>query len=127
VVSGLVEHGPQIRLRTCSRWCERGRCAELCIGEAAESESATRAIVERALTGRPCAFCGKPIARVAFLDHYAALLQPDLTTVEWPQVPPEHLRDSLLTQPPVCWDCHVTETFRRRYPDLVTDRPWKRA
>jgi len=23
-----------------------------------------------------------------------------------------------------CWNCHIAETFRRRFPDLVVDRPW---
>ena len=125
VASGLVEHAPAIRLRTCSRWNERGRCDEPCIQEAAEPASTTRQIVERALKGRACAFCGKKIERAAFLDHYAALLQPDLTTIEWPEVPPERLREALITHPPVCWDCHVAEAFRRQYPELVTDRPWR--
>jgi hypothetical protein len=118
---------PDIRLRGCSRWSTRGRCDERCVWEAAEAGSTTRAIVERALIGKPCAFCGKRLERVAFLDHYAALLQPDRTTIEWPEIPAEHMRESLMTQPPVCWDCHVAETFRRQYPELVTDRPWRRA
>jgi hypothetical protein len=127
VVSGLAAHAPDIRLRACSRWSERGRCDEPCVWEAADPGSTARALVERALIGKACVVCGKRFERVAFLDHYAALLQPDRTTIEWPQIPAEHLRESLLRQPPVCWDCHVVETFRRRYPDLVTDRPWNRA
>ena len=127
VASGLVEFAPQIRLRTCSRWDERGRCDAPCLQEAADPASTTRAIVERALKGKACAFCGKKIERTAFLDHYAALLQPDLTTIEWPEVPPERLREALIRQRPVCWDCHVAEAFRRQYPELVTDRPGRRA
>ena len=23
---------------------------------------------------------------------------------------------------PVCWNCHIAESFRREHPDLVTDR-----
>jgi hypothetical protein len=79
------------------------------------------------LTGTPCAFCRRPIVQTAFLDHYAALLQPDGTTVEWPAVAPERLRGALSTDPPVCWDCHIAETFRRLYPELVTDRPSRHA
>ena len=48
-------------------------------------------MVERALIGKACVFCGKRLERVAFLDHYVALLQPDRTTVEWPQIPAERL------------------------------------
>jgi len=24
---------------------------------------------------------------------------------------------------PVCWNCHVAETFRRLYPEMAADRP----
>ena len=127
IASGMVKQAVGLRLRACSRWAARGRCDEPCIGEAAAPASTPRAIVERTLKGRPCAFCQKPIEQIAFLDHYPALLQPDETTIAWPEIPPERLYDSIRTQRPVCWNCHVTETFRRRYPELVTDRPWSRA
>ena len=127
VASGLDESAARLRLRTCSRWAERGRCAEPCICEAADAASTPRAIVERTLKGRPCTFCQKPIEHVAFLDHYPALLQSDGTTIAWPDVPLERLRDAVCRQLPVCWNCHVSETFRRCYPELVTDRPWTRA
>ena len=26
---------------------------------------------------------------------------------------------------PVCWDCHIAESFRREHPELVTDRDSK--
>jgi hypothetical protein len=126
VMSGLFGRA-DIRLRACSRSDRRARCDESCLWEAAAPGSTTRAIVERALVGRACAFCGKKLERVGFLDHYAALLQPDHTTIEWPEIPVERLRESLATQRPVCWDCHIAETFRQQYPELVTDRPWRRA
>jgi hypothetical protein len=127
VASSLVAHAPQLRLQSCSRWIERGRCDEPCLCEAAAPASSARAIVEREVKGKRCAFCGKRIERVAFLNHHVALLQPDQTTIEWRHVAPERLRDSLVAQLPVCWDCHVAESFRRQYPELVTDRPWPRA
>ena len=127
IASGLDERAARIRLRACSRWAERGRCDEPCSCEAAALARTPRAIVERLLKGKPCVFCRKPIEHVAFLDHYPALLQSDGTTIAWPEIPLERLQERLGTQRPVCWDCHITETFRRRYPELVTDRPWIRA
>lgn len=117
----------RLRLRACSRWAERGRCDEPCVCEAAMPASTPLAIVERGLKGKACVFCRKPIEHVAFLGHYPALLQADGTTIAWPEVPLDRLQESLGAQRPVCWDCHITETFRRRYPELVTDRPWTRA
>jgi hypothetical protein len=125
--SVLGARAPEMRLRDCSRWAERGRCDEACVCDAVAPTSVPRRIVEDGLKRKPCVFCGKPIEHVAFLDHYPALLQPDGTTIAWPDVPPDSLRDALRNQRPVCWNCHVTETFRRRYPELVTDRPWTRA
>jgi hypothetical protein len=127
LASGLVEHAPRIRLQSCSRWNERGRCDGPCVEEAAAPASTTRAIVDRAIRGKSCAFCGKIIERTASLNHYAAFLLADRTTVEWPDVAPERLRETIAVSAPVCWDCHIAETFRRRYPELVTDRPWRRA
>jgi hypothetical protein len=125
--TALIEYDPQIRLGNCSRWVTRGQCAEPCRQDAAAPANTTRAIVERAVQGRPCAFCGKTIEHAAFLDHYAAFLQGDDTTIEWPEVAPERLPETIRANPPVCWNCHVAETFRRKYPELVTDRPWRRA
>jgi hypothetical protein len=127
VASGLLGPLPRIRLRTCSRWTERGRCDGPCADQAAAPASSTRALVDRAIRGKPCAFCGKIIERTAFLDHFAAFLLADGTTVEWPDVAPERLPGTIAASAPVCWDCHTAETFRRRFPELVTDRPWRRA
>jgi hypothetical protein len=44
-------------------------------------------------------------------------------TVSWDDVPPEKLADVFQTYQPVCWSCHIAETFRRDHPELVTDRP----
>ena len=45
-------------------------------------------------------------------------------SAEWAEVPANRMADSLNTNQPVCWNCHVAETFRRAYPGMVTDRPW---
>jgi hypothetical protein len=67
-------------------------------------------------------YCAKQISDEPFVGHHPALLGPDGTTREWVDVEPERLPDALRTERPVCWDCHVIETFRRQYPSLVTDR-----
>jgi hypothetical protein len=126
VATTLVERTPDLRLKQCSQWLTFGRCYKSCIGDAASEESTPRRIADRGLTGSLCAYCQRPIGNPAFLDHYAALMQPDGTTVEWPDVLPERLPEALSTNPAVCWNCHVAETFRRLHPELVTDRPWPR-
>ena len=57
------------------------------------------------------------------LDHAPALLGPDFRTTEWKGIRPEQLPEIFSTRQPVCWNCHIAETFRRLHPELVTDRP----
>jgi hypothetical protein len=33
------------------------------------------------------------------------------------------LQETFATHQPVCWDCHIAQTFRREHAELVTDRP----
>ena len=80
--------------------------------------------------GRRCVYCGKPISDGQTLEHHAALLAPDGSTVEWTVVPPLNLTRTFRTHRPVCWDCHVTETLpptvpraRRRSPGTLAPCP----
>jgi hypothetical protein len=111
-----------LRLCECSRWRTRGRCDEPCVHEAATPESAIDAVVKRWYAHTSCIYCGKPIEDQHGLDHHAALLNPEGRTREWSEVPPEQLIETFRTSAPVCWNCHVTEMFRLRYPALITDR-----
>jgi hypothetical protein len=38
---------------------------------------------------------------------------------------PQDLPKAFSTHQPVCWNCHVTENFRRLHPRLVTDRSFQ--
>jgi hypothetical protein len=111
-----------VRLAACSRWATRGRCDEACLVEASDSGSTVAAIASRWYAGKRCVYCRKRISDEPFVGHHPALLGPDGTTREWLDVTRDRLPDALRTGWPVCWDCHVAETFRRRYPSLVTDR-----
>jgi hypothetical protein len=51
-----------------------------------------------------------------------ALMGPEGKTIGWDDVPPQHLPEIFSSYKPVCWNCHVTETFRRVHPDVVTGR-----
>ena len=43
-------------------------------------------------------------------------------THEWLEFAPETVPETLESHRPVCWNCHVAATFRRRFPGQVTDR-----
>ena len=73
--------------------------------------------------GKACALCGSEFKAVEWHDHKPALLSPEGTLVDWTTFPPEQVIDVLARHRPVCWNCRVSEGFRREHPELVTDRP----
>lgn len=120
---------PSFRLDSCSRWPSRRLCGQACLPqiEAAPDDCKVRTIAQRWFTTRTCVYCRKAITDARFVNHDPALLGQDGKTVEWSAVPPERLPALFLTDLPVCWNCHVAETFRRTYPQLVTDRSVARS
>ena len=118
--------GTQIHLQDCSRWPERQDCAQDCLSEvkALGDGCLVRSIVAAWYQGKACVYCHKPVDNVAeWGGHLPALLPPDAKSVSWANVPPEKLTEVFATYKPVCWSCHLAETFRREHPELVTDRP----
>src|SRR3990172_600972 len=80
-------------------------------------------IVNTWYAGKKCAYCGKAFGEIHWHDHRPALLDPERRTVQWTQVAAEKLPEVFSTHWPVCWNCHITESFRREHPELVTPRP----
>jgi hypothetical protein len=121
---GAFFNEPTLRLRECSRWPEREGCGQDCLQqiEADSQNCLVWNIVSKWYEGKVCVFCRKPIGQLHQWDHAPALLGPDFRTSEWNDVRPEELPEIFSTNQPVCWSCHVAETFRRLHPDLVTDR-----
>jgi hypothetical protein len=121
-ISALAHGRPDVRLAACSRWTDRGRCDEPCLIEAIDAQSRVACIAAQWFADKTCAYCGKALRPEHFLDHHSAVRQADGVTREWTEVPAERLQELFRTSDPVCWDCHIAETFRRTYPQLVTDR-----
>ncbi len=116
---------PELRLSDCSRWPERKSCGQECLRqiEAAPEGCLVRNILTRWYQGKACIYCGRPFQEIDWLDNKPALFDPERKkTLEWADLRPEEVPRALATYVPVCWNCHVAETFRRLYPDLVTDR-----
>jgi hypothetical protein len=78
------------------------------------------ALVEAWAEGRTCVLCGGPVAESRL--HHIALLEPAGMTREWIDIADDRLPLALATCLPVCWNCHLAETFRRMHPELITDR-----
>jgi hypothetical protein len=117
---------PFLRLSACSRWPEREGCGQECLREIelAPEECLVKTYVTRWYAGKKCVYCGRPIREIDWLGHKPGLLAPDQRTVSWASIPPEKLSEVFATHTPVCWDCHVTESFRHDHPERIVDRPW---
>ena len=124
---GAFFNEPTLRLRTCTRWPERQDCGQDCLQqiEVSPENCLVWNIVSKWYEGKKCVFCRKPIGPLHHLDHAPALLGPDFKTTEWNGIRPEQLPQIFETHHPVCWSCHVTESFRRLHPELVTDRAYE--
>lgn len=114
----------ELRLKDCSRWPEREACGQLCLQQIEESPKAclVSTIVNQWYQGKECAYCHKPFCELHWELHHPALVSAEGETVQWNEVPPEKLQDTMKTHQPVCWDCHIAETFRRQHPEMVVNR-----
>jgi len=119
----------RIRLDRCSGWPDRERCGQECLSQI-ENDPGGRSvwsIAQQWYRGRACAYCRQPIEKIHWHDHRPALLSPEKKIVQWNEIPAEKLPEVFETHLPVCWSCHIAETFRREYPERIVDRPWKRG
>ena len=118
-----------IELSTCSRWPERADCDQDCLCQIEANPEAHKAwtIAAKWFVGKKCAYCGIEIPPVEHLDRMPALVNLEKKTYKWDEIPPEELPDAFEACKPVCWNCHIAETFIREHPDLVTYRPWKKG
>jgi hypothetical protein len=118
----------RFRLTDCTRWPERQGCDRACLDqvEAAPRDCLVRTILAHWYEGKRCGICRVDLSATNWPAHRPALLGPDGTSAEWQDFAPERIPEILATHAPLCFDCHVAESFRRLHPDLVTDRPWPR-
>jgi hypothetical protein len=115
----------RLRLSECSRWPEREACGQECMAQIQEAPNACLVwtIINRWYEGQTCVYCHKAFGEIHWHDHPPALLNSEHKTVQWNEIRTENLQDALKTHQPVCWSCHMAETFRREHAELVVDRP----
>ena len=116
---------PKIHLSDCSHWPERQNCGQECLSQLGADPQHCLVWIKVSdwYRNRTCVYCHKPFSELHWHDHKPALLGPDRKTVEWSEVPAAKLPELFETHLPVCWSCHVAQTFRREYIERVVDRP----
>ncbi|MGB0034742.1 MAG: hypothetical protein WBP79_04625 [Candidatus Acidiferrales bacterium] len=119
----------RLDLSDCSRWPERKDCGQDCICQVVDDPESHRVwtIASQWYAGKKCAYCGKPFEALSHADRRPALRDPHGNTIEWDDLPAELLLEALEECQPVCWSCHIAQSFRREHPELVVDRAWKRG
>jgi hypothetical protein len=120
-----ILHAPHLHLSECSRWPEKKGCGQECLAQIQEAPEAclVSTIVNQWYAEKSCVYCHKPFGEIHWHDHPPALVDEERKTVQWNEVPLENLQQTMATHWPVCWNCHIAETFRRQHPELVVDRP----
>jgi hypothetical protein len=115
---------PQLRLCECTRWPEKKDCGQECLRqiETAPADCLVRNVVSRWYDDKRCTVCQRAIGPVHWHDHPPALVDDEGHTVEWKDVPLARLPDFLESHQPVCWNCHIVQTFRREHPELIVER-----
>jgi hypothetical protein len=115
---------PVIRLDRCTRWPERAGCGQKCLEQVVASPEAclVQNIVASWYAGKHCIFCKDDIGPIVWHDRPPAVQVQDGSTREWKDIRAERLPAAFRTGQPVCWRCHVTESFRREHADLVVER-----
>jgi hypothetical protein len=121
--AGLDE--PEMRVASCSHWPEREQCGQRCLAEirSAPDGCLARAMLGNWYLGKACVLCGRAFGEIDWMERKPALMSPERQTLEWHEVPAESLPRVLSTHRPVCWSCHIAESFRREHPELVVERP----
>ena len=118
-----------LRLENCWRWPIKQDCGQECLLQldVAAEDCLVRSVLEKWYRGKVCAFCERPFPENHIVDHRPALLNPEGATVEWGQIPISAAMEAMTTYLPVCWNCHIAQSFRREHPDMVVDRTSRSA
>lgn len=115
---------PDLRLENCWRWPLRQDCGQECLLQldVAPHDCLVSSVLEKWYRGKTCSFCQRRFQDINLLDHKPALLNGEGVTVEWSQIPISAANEAMATYLPVCWNCHIAQTFYRDHPDLVVER-----
>lgn len=103
---------PVLQVGECSRWPERAGCDQACARDIQASPAGhlVNSMLAEWSHDRPCVCCGAPLSRVHIGPHQPHLMSPDRKIVEWKQIPPQNLLQTLDTCGPVCENCLLAET-----------------
>ncbi len=114
-----------LRLQDCSRWPSKENCRQECLAnlDVGPDEFLVRGVLMRWYAGKSCVYCRKLFDDVHWIDHKPALQSDEGTLLNWDAVELQNLPTVMASYLPVCWDCYITQSFIREFPELVVYRP----
>lgn len=114
-----------IRLESCWRWPLKEDCNQECLLQLDDvpDDCRVRGVLTKWYLNRKCVFCQRPFEKIDLLDHEPALFTPEGITVDLADIPMSDVHEVMATYQPVCWSCHIAQTFCHERPDLVVERP----
>jgi hypothetical protein len=113
-----------IRLESCWRWPLNEGCGQECLLQldVAPDDCLVRSVLTKWYRGQKCVFCERRFEEIDLLEHKPALFTPKGITGEWAEVAIAAVKEAMATYQPVCWNCHIAQTFYDEHPDLVVER-----
>jgi hypothetical protein len=99
-------------------------CGQECLLQldVAPDDCLVRSVLTKWYRDQKCVFCERSFGEIDLTDHQPALFTTEGITVEWSEVPMSAVKDAMATYQPVCWNCHIAQTFYHEHPDLIVER-----
>lgn len=104
------------RLQSCSRWPEKGECAQDCLAQLDPSPENLERLLSKWADGKVCAICTCAITPYDWRQSRLAVLNQRHELFELRDIPAGDLQSVLEETSPLCWTCHVKERQRQAVP-----------
>ena len=111
-----VEHS---RLKSCSRWPEKGDCGQECLTQINPSPENVNRLLSRWYEGKSCAICERSLSPSDWRRSRLALLNEQHKLFELRHMHLDELQSTLQHMRPLCWNCHQEERARQAAPARI--------
>jgi hypothetical protein len=104
------------RLKSCTRWPEKGDCGQECLAQVDPSPENVERLMLGWYRGKSCAICTRAITPPDWRRGRLAWLDDEYKLVELRQVNLKQLQFALQGMRALCWSCHQEERARQALP-----------
>jgi hypothetical protein len=107
------------RLKSCSRWPEKGDCGQECLAQVNPSPENVDRLLSKWYAGKICAICERSLSASDWRRSRLALLNEQNKLFELRHMHLDELQPTLQRMRPLCWNCHEQERARQAAPTRV--------